>query len=213
MVKISVVNGYCTLAELRTQLSDTGSTLSQELLERAINATSRAIDQHVGYPARKFWLDATATARYYTPDLSDLAWVDDIGSTTGLLVDTDTSGDGSWATSWTLGTDFVLEPRNANASANTAYAWTRIKAIGSKAFMTSTLRDTLRVTAKHGWSEVPVDVTQACLIKASSLFERRKSPLGMVSGVSEFGVVRISRSDPDVLGLLAPYVRFTVGAV
>jgi len=207
---LAVTNGFCTLAELRTQLDDTTSALSTELLERAINTSSQAIREYCG---RKFWLDASVTARYYTTDLTGLAWVDDIGTTTGLLVDTDTSSDGSWATSWTINTDFVLHPRNAAAAANTAYAYTRIKAIGTKAFMTSTLRDTLRVTAKFGWSEVPVDITEACLLKASSLFERRKSPLGMASGISEFGVVRISRSDPDVIALLQPYIRVGVGAV
>lgn len=209
---MAVVNGYCTLAELRTQLGDTGSALSTELLERAINATSRAIDRHVGYPARRFWLDSSATAREYYPDLTDLVWVDDIGSTTGLVVETDTSGDGTWATSWTIGTDFLLEPRNVDASASTAYAWWRVKAIGTKTFPVSSIRPTLRVTAKFGWSEVPVDVTEACLLKATSLFERRKAPFG-VAGFGEFGVVRITRRDPDVVDLLQPYSRLRVGAV
>jgi hypothetical protein len=74
-------------------------------------------------------------------------------------------------------------------------------------------RKSLKVTAKYGWSAVPVDIEEACLLKAARLFERRKAPLGISAAIADFGPVRIARSDSDVIDLLHPYVRLRVGAV
>jgi hypothetical protein len=207
---VALVNAYATVAQFRTHMGDTGSTLNTELIERALNSTSRAIERWCG---RKFWLDAQVTIRYYRPDLPDIAWVDDIGTITGLVIATDTTGDGSFATTW-ASTDYELGPLNADTQGDaTAYAWTWIEAVDRYLFPVGARRKPLKVTARHGWSANPADVEEACLIKSSSLFERRKSPLGLASGISEFGVVRISRSDPDVLGLLHPFVKLGLGAV
>lgn len=210
---MAVTNGYCTLAQLRTQLDDTGSILSTELLERAINATSRAIDRFAG---RRFWLDSSAQAKLYKPDALDCYEldVDDIGSTTGFALATDITGDGTYETTWAT-TDYDLEPMNADKGGDaTAYAWWRIVAKDRYTFPASgQRRATVQVTAKWGWSAVPVDVEEACLIKASRLFERRKSPLGFSAALADFGPVRISRSDADVMELLHPYVKFGVGDV
>jgi hypothetical protein len=204
---VAVTNGYCTVAELREHLGDDRQALNEALLERAINASSRAIDLWTG---RRFWLDGTVTARSYRPDLTDVAWVDDIGSTTGLVIATDTTGDGSWATTWAT-TDYQLEPLNAAVS-GTGYAWWTIGAIDRYTFPVAARRPTLRVTALHGWSAVPDGVAEACLLKAASLFKRKDAPFG-VAGFGEFGAVRITRRDGDVIELLHPYVRLGVGAV
>ena len=207
---MAITNGYATLAQFRVHMGDTGTTLNTDLSERAIESASRAIDRWCG---RKFWLDQNATDHYYRPDDAYMVWVDDIGTTSGLVIATDTTGDATFATTW-ASTDYELGPLNADQGGDsTAYAWTRIEAVDRYTFPVGSRRRPLKVTAKHGWSSVPKDVEEACLIKASSLFERRKSPMGMASGISEFGVVRISRSDPDVMGLLHPYVKLRVGAV
>jgi len=208
---VAVVNGYCTLAELRTHLGDTGTALSTELLERAINATSRAVDDHCGRgidgtPGR-FWADAAVAVRTYLPDSTIETYVDDISTRTGLVVETGTDGV-AFGTTWTSGTDFILEPRNAGivgaGSTADAHAWWKIVAIGSKRFLPDCYKPTLRVTARFGWSAVPTAVTEATLIKAASLFKRKDAPFG-VAGFGEFGVVRITRADPDVMDLLRGY--------
>lgn len=209
---MALTNAYATVAQLRAHLGDSGTVLTEALLERALNSTSRAIDRFTG---RRFWLDAAAVARYYTPDALDAYELDvhDIGSTTDLVIATDTTGDGTYATTW-ASTDYQLEPLNAATGGDaTAYAWWRIVAIDRYTFPAASRRHTVRVTAKGGWSAVPVDVEMACLIKSSRLFERRNSPLGVTAGMGEFGPVRVSRSDPDVMDLLGPYVRmFAAGA-
>jgi len=205
---VAVTNGYCTVAELRTQLGDGTSTLPLADLERAINATSRAIDRHTG---RRFWQDPTAQTKVYRPDDAYMAWVHDISTTTGLIIRTDTTGDGSWATTWTSD-QYQLEPLNADGE-STAYAWWRITAVDTELFPVHVYRTTLQVTAKFGWSAVPDEVTEACLIRAAALFKRKEAIFG-IAGENSFGTVRISRRmDPDVMDLLGPYIKLSVRAV
>ena len=52
-------------------------------IEQAIEAASREIDAYCG---RRFWQDGTATARTYYADTPRIACVDDIATTTGLVV-------------------------------------------------------------------------------------------------------------------------------
>lgn len=192
---------------MRDHLGDSGSKLDIDLLERSINAASRAIDQHCG---RRFWRDATVTARTYRPQDPLVANVDDISTTVGLIVKTDTTGDGSYATTWDAA-DYQLEPLNsdvvAGADTVTPYAWWLISAIDDKTFLTGTLRVSLQVTARFGWSAVPNDVNEAAILKAVALFRRKDAPFG-VAGVGEFGPIRITRNDPDVRDLLGPYMKF-----
>jgi hypothetical protein len=94
----------------------------------------------------------------------------------------------------------------AAGSTGDAFSFWSLTAIDDKVFPLSDRRATLQVTAKFGWSAVPVDVEEACLLKAASLFKRKDAPFG-VAGFGEFGVVRIRR-DSDVGELLNPYVRY-----
>lgn len=205
---MAVTNGYATLVELREHLGDSNNTQSAVLLERALNATSRAIDKFCG---RRFWQDAQVATRVYRPEDASLAWVDDISTTTGLVVKTDTAGDGTYATTW-ASTDYELQPLNADAGGQ-AYAWWRIAAVDRYSFPLAGRAAPLQVTAKFGWSAVPDEVSQACLIRAAAIFKRKESIDG-VTGFGDIGVVRISyRRDPDVAELLNPFMRIGVGSV
>ena len=214
---MAVVNGYCTTAELREHLADTGTVLTTALLERAINATSRAVDHYcdrgIDGTAGRFWVDAAVAQRTYLCDSPTEVYVDDISTRTGLIVEAGTDGV-SFGTTWTTGTDFILEPRNAGivgaGSTADAHAFWKIVAIGSKRFLPDYRKPTLRVTAKFGWSSVPIDVTSATILKAASLFKRKDAPFG-VAGFGEFGVVRIGRNDPDVVDLLSRYKNPVAG--
>lgn len=205
---MTITNGYATLAQLRTHLGDDGNTQSQELLERAINATSRAIDKLCG---RRFWQDPTVQTRVYRPEDSDVAWVNDISTRTGLIIKTDSAADGTYATTW-ASTDYELQPLNADADGQ-AYAWWRVHAVDRYLFPLSGKVPPLQITAKFGWSAIPDEVEEACLLRAASIFKRKESIDG-VTGFADIGVVRISyRRDPDVVELLNPFMRQKVGAV
>jgi hypothetical protein len=172
------------------------------LLERAINAASRAIDRHCG---RRFWRDASVTTRTYVPTHPTLLLVDDISTRTGLVVSV--GSDGATFPTALPSTSFLLEPRNADvvAGADTAdaFAFTEIRRLGG---MWAIGRDlpTVQVVARFGWSTVPAEVAEATIIKAAALFKRKDAPFG-VAGFGEFGTVRVTRADADVLDLLAPF--------
>jgi hypothetical protein len=200
---VAVLNGYCTVEQLRAELGDDGEALSTTLLEKAVNATSRAVDRWTGH---RFWQDDDVQVRRYRVEDCHSVPVDDISTTTGLLVATGT--DGSFGTSWTLDTDFELEPGNADADGG-AYAWWELVAVGSLTFPVERRR-TVQVTARFGWSEVPDQVTEATILRAVSLFKRKEAPYG-VADFGEFGPVRITRKDPDVIDLLLPFQKPMAG--
>lgn len=202
---MTVVAGYCTVQQLRDHFGDDSNLLSTGLLERAINATSRAIDRHTG---RRFWQDAAAQAKVFRCDDAYEVDVDDIATTDGLIVATGT--DGTYTTTWSA-SDYQLEPLNAAAEGG-AYAWWRLVAVGDRTFPVLARQTTLQITAKFGWSEVPADVEEACILRAAAIFKRKEATFG-VAGFGEFGVVRIGRNDVDVVSLLHPFVRMRVGAV
>lgn len=201
---MALVNPYCTVQDLRDQLGDAGTSLPTSLLERAVNASSRAIDNHCH---RHFWLDTGVATRTYMVEDPWAVYVDDIGTRSGLIVKVGTDGI-NFPTTLTSGTQFILEPRNADQYATAsygAYAFWQIRMVGTAFPTPSCNLPTLQVTARFGWSAVPDDITEACIIKASSLFKRKDAPFG-VAGFTEFGAVRITRSDIDVLDLLKDYV-------
>jgi hypothetical protein len=204
---VTITNGYCSQADLRTHLGDASSIIDSGLMDRAINAASRAIDRHCG---RRFWQDPAPQTKKYVPhDYWDL-WVDDISTTTGLVIKLDTNFDGSFSSTLPVG-QYQLEPLNADTEA-TAFAWWRIRII-SNGFQYFPIwyrhQATVAVTAQFGWSAIPDQVAEACLLKAASLLKRKDSPNG-VMGFTDFGGVRISRYDPDVMSLLSPYRKVGV---
>ncbi len=203
---MTLVNSYCTVDDVRRQLSDKDARVDDIIVERAINATSRAVDDWCG---RRFWKDATVKTRVYEVDDSLCARVNDISTTTGLLVATDAGGDGTFETSWTIGTDFYLKPLNADADGS-AYAWWDLVACGAKRFPVCRVRPALQVTATFGWSAIPPQVEQAAVLRATAIFKRKESPQG-VAGFGDFGAIRITRQDPDVVALLANFQRVMVG--
>lgn len=204
---MSVVNGYASEAELRSWLGDSGSKLDATLLQNAINAASRAIDKHCN---RRFWKDASVTTRTYVVDDCYFMYVDDIASTTGVVIKTDDGLTGDFAITWTTD-EYQLHPANGSIVASgdtvTPYSYTSVTAVGGRVFPKDWwrgTRPTLSVTATFGWSAVPDEVKQACLLKASLLFRRKDAPFG-VAGFEGFGPVRITRNDPDVADMLAAY--------
>lgn len=195
---MAIDNGYATLTELKAARNITDSS-KDAALEAAITRASRAIDTKTG---RRFYLDSSATARTFNPrgrvlktDQGELFLVDDIGSDTGLVVEV-----GSTTSGWTAVTDYETTPDNALvrdlAITGLLRTWTSWSVYGSTR---------LRVTAKWGWPSVPDEIAQATLLLANRLYMRKDSPEG-IAGSSEWGVIRLSRWDPDVEALIGPYV-------
>jgi len=200
---MTITNGYTTRndvkAALRIPLSD---TQDDDLIDVAVESASREID---GYCERVFY--STSETRVYIPQSSFLVETDDISTLTTLK----TSPDGeefsvTWAES-----DRQLEPLNGIAGGLTT-PFTRIRAIGDYLFPIWDPRNvnaheaTVQVTGTFGWTATPKAVEQACILLSMRLFKRLDAPLGAV-GFGDIGVVRVSRIDPDIESLLAPYRR------
>jgi len=193
---------YATRAQLKTYLSiDTDNTNEDTILDSVITAASRGIDNYCG---RYFYADAAATARIFIPRKRTM-WrpegeellVDDISTTTSLVVETGVAN----GSTWTAVTNYEATPENALARGRPITGLIRIISFWGLGGPTSRVR----VTAKWGWPAIPDVVYQATLIQAARLFHRKDSPEGVL-GSAEWGTIRLSRIDPDVQALVRPLV-------
>lgn len=187
---------YADLATLKLALDiEADDTTEDSLLNKALSAASRSIDTSCG---RRFWLDAAPVARSFRlsgrtvlNDAEVLVLLDDIGAAP-TLVETGSNG------AWTPVTDYETGPDNALLDGRPITSLTRFGPWGTAA-------GRVRVTARWGWPEIPAEIGQATLLQASRLFKRKGSPEG-VTGSAEWGVVRLSRRDPDVWALIEHFV-------
>ena len=200
---MSLVNAYTTLDTVKTALRiPLADTVDDLMLTSAINAASRQID---GACDRVFFSDSGS--RVYVPESSILVNTDDITTITNLET---SSGDGFTVT--IPATDFQLEPLN-NRSGGQAFPATRIRATGAFLFPVFSQRSvnldeaTVRVTGTFGFTPVPDAIKQAALLLSIRIFKRLDSPLA-VAGFGDLGVVRVGRTDPDVMAMIAPFVRY-----
>ena len=201
---MAISNGYTTLATFQAYTGMTTVTADETInIEKAIESASRSIDRMTN---RRFWADTTATARQYRATDFYRLFVDDISSTTGLLVKTDTGGDGTYETTLTFNTDYILDPINAPQQER---PFTVVTMVGTTLFPSPiNLRPGIQVTAKFGWynGTPPDDVEEACLILSTDLVKRASS-VGGVLGLSELGAIRMSPLGRDVQAMVRPYRR------
>lgn len=192
---MAISRGYTTLNEVKAILRITDS-VDDTLLETCIEAATEQIDTY----CERTFTAGTAT-RIYTPMDSFLVEIDDLISLTTLK--TSSSADSVFDTTWTA-TDYQLEPLNGIAGGKTV-PYTHIRAVGDFTYPRDGEEATVQVTGNFGYgTAVPKDVKQACNLLAIRQFKRYDSPLG-VAGFGDIGVVRVSRVDPDIESLLAPY--------
>lgn len=184
---------YASLQNLKDWLKITDTNDDAEF-QRALMAGTRQIERDCG---RRFWTVNGTVQRIYRATHPELLMVDDIATTTGLVVEV---GRGS---SWTAvdldSIDYL--PENAVADYRAIEILQRV--IGVWPVFGATR---VRVTAQPGWLAVPEDIVMANIIKGARLARRKDSPEGIV-GNSDFGPLRVSRYDADYDNLIAPYVK------
>jgi hypothetical protein len=203
---------YATLAELREYVTRSSETVDDVDLAIALTAASRAVDltSSQGMP-RQFGLVASAEERRYTPrgSRSRGSWVvevDDFQTTTGLLVNLDLDGDGTFSDAIT---GFTKLPLNAAAK---GYPWEKIVIPDTYNGSLCGKEGEVAATAKWGWTAVPTAVKLATLLQGSRFMKRREAPFG-VAGSPESGteIRLLARVDPDVAVSLRKYVRHAWG--
>ena len=193
---------YPTTSLVKASLGiHSGTTSEDAYIEDAIDA---AEDEINNFCDRTFVADGSATARVYQPSTNVLVYTDDFYTTTSLVVKQDDSNDGTYGTTLTITSDFIVVGNSAPFNC--------IRSVSSPFPRYTSNRPTVQVTAKWGYkTAVPAAVAQAALILSARLFQRRSSPLGVMAGVvNDFGPIRVSRIDPDIQRLLAGYRRIGV---
>ena len=201
-------HAYRSVSELKGWLGLSGSGQDTNL-GYALDAATAAIDSYAG---RQFDIDGAVVTRLYDCEYMDYAEVDDIATSTGLIVKT-LNADGSVNETLTLNTDYYLAPYNAD-KVEPVMPFTKIIMAIEKSgkVLPTEHRQGLSVTAKFGFSAVPDAIEQATLIQASRYFQRKNSPMGF-SGNPETGqpaVVFLSELDPDVKNLVKTFKKTTI---
>lgn len=196
---MSITNGYCTLNEMKAALRiPVGDSIDDSLLEMAVESASRMIDSECD---RNFF-SASAT-RDFVP--SDRITVDTDDLTEITSVKLDDAGDLTFGI--TLQTsDYQTEPLNQRVSGN-AYPIYRLRMIGDYLLPMWGNQATVRIEGTYGFTPVPTQVVQACVIQASRIYKRLDSPLGF-AGFTDMGVARVGRVDPDVSMLIRPFKKY-----
>lgn len=170
----------------------------------ALTAVSTAASEWVNkYCQRQFNNTTTSSDRTYKPRDWYTVEVDDFHTTTGLVIATDGTGDGSYGTTWAA-SDYVLEPFDGIEAGTTGFPYRKIVAAESRMFPNCVRRpNTVRVTAQWGWAAVPASVILATKIVAAFLFNLKDSPLGVAS-FADAGLIRV-RDVPQAAMLLQHY--------
>jgi len=206
---VALTNAYCTVAELADELEINAAEAARlnAKMERAINSASRMIDKHTG---RRFWQDANVVDRQFFADDSVTCYVDDISTTSGLIVKIDDDADGTFETTLTISTDFILLPVNAG-DLNPVEPFTEIRNVSdtvTRLPVWSYGRPGVQVTAMFGWPAVPDDVEKACRVQAAQLLKASDAIFGGVSLGLDGGVLRVRATmTPLAEALLEGYCK------
>jgi len=204
---MAITNGYASLAQFQAYANMSTLTADETTtIEKAIEAASRTIDRIAN---RRFYRDASATNRLYRTTDFYVLRVDDIADTTGLAVNLDSTGNGTYDDLLVLNTDYILDPVTAPQK---GWPYTQITMVGPDAFpLPTTRRPQVQVTARWGWylGTPPDDIVEACLILSAD-YVKRASSVGGVLGLSELGAIRMSPLGRDISAIVRAYRKEVV---
>lgn len=172
----------------------------------AITAASRAVDNTTN---RQFGLADAAENRLYPAewDRRRGRWIieiDDLMTTTGLLINADLDDDGTFGDAIDA---YRLEPVNAAVKGR---PWTTIMVKPTSTNLPSANANALvQVTLRPGWTTVPTAIKQATLMQGSRILSRRDSPYGVAGSPDTGSEVRLlAKLDPDVAVTVRSYIRW-----
>jgi hypothetical protein len=197
---------YVDKDDLKGMIGLTGSGQDNNI-DNAINASSRLIDQITG---RHFYKSQSVQVKHFTPNNEYILDVPDIANTTGLIVQLDTTDDGSHDKTITLDTDFYLKALNVTdmeGDYNIPYQKLVILDRRSAERFDPDIVKQVKITAIWGWDNIPDAIKQATLLQASRLWKRKDSPFSTY-GSSETGEMELfQKMDPDAKTLVRPYIK------
>jgi hypothetical protein len=189
---------YATLAEFKAAVGITDTT-DDAALQSVLDATDTLIDL---YCDRKTGFGTATETRYYTAEDYEYVLTDDLVSVTTLQTDDDANG--TYETTWTAGTDYVLAPVNA---ALDGFPYTEIDT--SVSWPRNFPKDVyigVKVVGVFGFPSVPAAVKQAEIIQAGAVWNSRTAPFGVIGSADLGGILRMSRAlHPEAALILEPY--------
>lgn len=189
---------YATLSQFKAAVGITDNT-DDAALQNVLDATDTLIDL---YCDRKTGFGTATETRYYTAEDYEYVLTDDLVSVTTLQTDDDANG--TYETTWTSGTDYVLAPRNA---ALDGFPYTEIDT--SVTWPRNFPKDVylgVKVTGVFGFPSVPSAVVQAEIIQAGAVWNSRTAPFGVIGSADLGGILRMSRAlHPEAALILEPY--------
>ena len=217
-MSFTISHGLCTLDDVKTMLRLEDDS-DDERLSWAIDAASRMIENATG---RRFWQDTVATARTFTPLTPFKMDVDDFMTLSGLIVQTDPAGDGSFSQTFNnptlqadgsvTGGDFQLEPLNG-LNEGQPWPYERILDVrslifpiyGGISYPIAYAQALIKITAQWGWNYVPSDIAYAAKLQARDLFKADDVAFG-ATAFPEVGILRMKAAlNPTVQLLIAKY--------
>ncbi len=177
-------------------------------VQAAIAAASADVRSFCG---RTFYQSAPAAVRYFMPDpaVFNSFWlldIDDIATLSGLTVQSDSTGQGNYTTTWSINTDFIAQPVNQSRVGIFGWPYDKLQAVGDRLWprpISTRARPTVKITATFGWAAIPEPVKLATKIVANQNVALGGAALG-VAGFDGFGAVRV-RDIPQVVTMLTPY--------
>ena len=189
---------YATLAQFKAAVGITDST-DDTALQNVLDATDTLIDL---YCDRKTGFGTASETRYYTAEDYQYVLTDDLVSVTTLQTDDDANG--TYETTWTAGTDFVLAPVN---SALDGFPYTEIDT--SVSWPRNFPKDVyigVKVVGVFAFPSVPAAVVQSEIIQAGAVWSSRTSPFGVIGSADLGGILRQARAlHPEAALILEPY--------
>lgn len=200
---------YCTIQDVKAAMNIT-TTSDDVRLQLAVTAASRQIEMVCG---RYFYQDSVATSRIFVGWDIYTVETDDFDNDQTIILQTDTGGDRSWATTWTPA-DYQCEPIN-NVVMGQYWPNDKIRAIrglyfpiyGAASIALAHTQALVKVTAQWGWATVPDPIAQAAVIQAEALFKSAEVPLG-ATAFGEMGVLRLRQTlHPTAAMLIEPYAK------
>ena len=160
---MTILNGYATLAEFLSRYApNSASDAARDIsISANIQAMSRLIDLGTG---RQFYPSASQARTFQSTQFTNEVHVDDMLTCSKVEIDMD--GDGTYETTLTLGTDYILMPDNASYY-GAPYTWIEIVPTSTSSWPTRSRG--VRVTGTWGYCGTGASVSDTRIITAQTI--------------------------------------------
>jgi hypothetical protein len=183
---------YVTLEELKSYVQGEGTdAVDDDELESSLASVSAEIEDVC---ERQFNRAEIASARSFEPAAPGLVFIDDFWTLADLVVTVD-------GAVWTANR-YKLWPSNGLLRGR-PWPYNRLEA--RDGYSLPTCRESVTITARWGWAEVPAPIREACKIHTADTFGLRSARFG-VAGFGQYGDLRV-RDNPMALAKLKRYMR------